>query len=638
MATDAEVKLNFTARIEQARAAIKELSSAMQELTDSKARLDELSAAYQQLQASGGQANEQALSQIKELQEQVATLTKQQEALVDKVVSLQVENNKLAGGVKEVATETEKAGLSGVRVTRSMRGIIANFIRDLARGKLAVRELGLALKGLAYSTVVLGAIQLAMDGIGLVWEKIKGVFSQSEEEMQAAQEAAERAQKALDDAKREAERAAGEVQRLKEELAKREEAEALKETLAGITAEYVAQRDAVNDMLAAIKEQAQVKARERAAEAAAKTGEMDMELLGLEERFVSGDIGKRDYVIQKAEIEKRKREEQRNAAVDSAEIAKAAAEAERDRIREELDASNAEVERLNRELSKKATPEEAELARKNLEATRKEREAKAEELAHKRAEFNEKYSDWGHLDGTKFVNDGNNLRWMLSGSRAQMNQELAELRMLDRQRLALKERERTQKNAADAADKSSRQYQETARRLDEERKTAAELGKKVDVAETAARKADNDLRTTLQRTAREGGQDDRMTAKRVDIELVKIDRQEREKQQKEREKERKRDDKTRSTLQKVVDRVTKDTQKLATDKDKTNDTQAFRMIGELLETNGKAIRQYGVNVSELLNVCAALDLQGKNADAKMATMEAKIRQLQRQVDKRTAKP
>ena len=84
--------------------------------------------------------------------------------------------------------------------------------------------------------------------------------------------------------------------------------------------------------------------------------------------------------------------------------------------------------------------------------------------------------------------------------------------------------------------------------------------------------------------------------------------------------------------------MTKDAQKLATDKDKTNDTQAFRMIGNLLETNGKAIRQYGVNVSELLKVCAALDLQGKNADAKMATMEAKIRQLQRQVDKRTAKP
>lgn len=36
MATDAEVKLNFTVRIEQARAAIKELSSAMQELTASK--------------------------------------------------------------------------------------------------------------------------------------------------------------------------------------------------------------------------------------------------------------------------------------------------------------------------------------------------------------------------------------------------------------------------------------------------------------------------------------------------------------------------------------------------------------------------------------------------------------------------
>lgn len=611
MAADAEVKLNFTASIEQARAAIAEISAAMEKLQATggvmrpedaalmnemqsqlaayKARVDELDAAYRALQASGGEANTAALEQIKELQQEVETLTKQQNALVDKVLELQVENNKLKGGVQEVGKEAEKAGDGGVRVTRSLRGAIANFVRDLARGKLAVRELGVALKGLAYSTVVLGAIQLAMEGIMWAWEGIKSMFGQSEEEMKAAQDAAEKAREELDKARAEAERAADEVQRLKEKLAEKEQAEALKTTLASITAEYVAQRDAVNATLAAVKEQAQVKARERALEAAQRTGELDMELLNLEERFASGDVGKRDYIVQKADIEKRKREEQRNAAVDSAEIAKDAAEAERDRLRAELDDSRAEVGRLATMLAKMTRPEQAELEQAKLE----ELETKLEQLKKEPAVYNSETGEFNDHKG---------------------------------EILALMDEIETQKGVAAAAAKSAKQYQDVARRLDEERKTAAGLEKTAKAAEEGARRANDALGATLRRTAMEGGQDDRMTGKRVDIELAKIARDEKTKA----EKKAKKPAKVSGELKKAVKQIIKDAKKAYnTDTDQSDDEDVMRAVAELLRDKGSEMSGYKDGLKELLTVCSMLKVKGDSNSAEMARIRTEIKSLKR---------
>lgn len=650
MAADSEVKLNFTARIEQARAAIKELSSAMQELMGSKggmsqdqvdllnelqaqlvaysARVNELEAAYKKLAASSSGFSEEAKEKIEELEKTVDQLLK-------KIVDLQVANNELKGATAGVGKEVEKTGQDGVRVVRSMRGVVANFIRDLMRGKLAVRELGVAIKGLMYSTVILGAIQLAMEGIGLVWEKVKGFFGQSEEEMQAAQAAAKRAQDELDKAKTEAANAAEEVRKLKEKLAEKEEAEALKTTLEGITAEYVAQRDAVNATLTAVKEQAQVKARERAAEAAAKTGEMDMELLGLEERFVSGDIGKRDYIVQKADIEKRKREETRVAAVDAAEIERDAAAARAAAVKAELKDAKERVGAAQEEAGKYATDDDVKLAETEHEQLRTRMEEKFRELEKLEAEFEEKYN--GRLG-------------IWGPTRDQMEHELRTGRILHketRQYKADKESIADARNVANIASdrelakageveelkKSAAKGKEASARLNEERKTAEKLERDADAAVKAEEKANEELRFTLQRTAREGGQDDRMTEKRVGIELGKIDRLEREKQQKESERTEGR------SLRGRVSELLQDAREAArTKNNKDDDAAALKAISDFIKEQGDEVEKYGVNVRSLIDVCRKLSNGNDKVKTRVDSLAREIKELQRQVDRRTANP
>lgn len=644
---DAEVKLNFTAQVEQARAAIAEIAAAMEKLQGSgglmrpedaallnemqgqlvaySARVNELEAAYKKLAASSSGFSEEAKEKIEELEKTVDQLLK-------KIVDLQVANNELKGATAGVGKEVEKTGQDGVRVVRSMRGVVANFIRDLARGKLAVRELGVALKGLAYSTVVLGAIQLAMDGIGWAWKGIKSLFGQSKEEMQAAEEAAKRAQEELDKAKGEAEKAAEEVQQLKKKLAEKEEAEALKETLAGITAEYVAQRDAANSTLAALKEQAQVKARERALEAAQRTGELDMELLNLEERFASGDVGKRDYIVQKADIEKRKRDEARVAAVDSAEIAKDAAEAERDRLRAELAESRKREASLLGELGKYSSPDESEIAAGEYNKTRMRRKDFEAQMYKARGDFYQKYGSLGEIDENgKFVYKRSFDEFLqenagLMFSQDEFDEQLKHVNYLTGKVSELREREKTQKNAADAAAKGAKQYQEVARRLDEERKTAAGLEKTAKTAEDGARRANDALGATLRRTAMEGGQDDRLTDKRVQMQLAAVDRDEAAKRKAEQE----RAEKVSGELKEAVKQIVKDAKTAYnTDGDRTDDVEVMRAVAELLRNNGSEMGGYKDGLKELLTVCSMLKVKGDSNSAELARLKTEIKSLKR---------
>lgn len=637
---DAEVKLNFTAQVEQARAAIAEISAAMEKIQGSggfmrpedaallnemqgqlvayKARLDELSAAYERLKSSGGEANGRALAQIKELQEEVARLTKVQDDLLKKVVDLQVANNELKGAAAGVSTETEKAGRDGVRVVRSMRGAVANFIRDLARGKLAVRELGLALKGLAYSTVVLGAIQLAMEGIGWAWEKIKDVFGYSKEEMEAAEEAAKKAQEELADAKMEAEKAADEVQRLKEKLAEKEAAETLKKTLADITAEYVAQRDAVDATLAALKEQAQVKARERAAEKAAKTGELDMELLDLEERFVNGDIGKRDYIVQKAEIEKRKREEARVAEVDAAEIERDAAAARTKAAKAELKNAQDRVTDAETEAGKYATDDDVKLAESEYDAHHKKvvkLRAKADKLE---SDFLNKYFNKDmtpkfesfHLQPVLLENPEEYAadRRALERAKKIADEEGAKQPVMQREIKALKD--------------SAAKGKEASARLNEERKTAEKLEKDADAAVKAEEKANAALTETLARTAREGGLDDRMTGKRVDIEIARIDKDEKTKE-----------DTKRGQLQAKLDKLMGDVQMAADSQKLDDDARAVDAVDKFVTANAEAMRKYGVDVSRLISLTDKLRLIQADDQRQMNGIRSRLDALERDVQR-----
>lgn len=457
------------------------------------------------------------------------------------------------------------------------------------------------------------------------------MFTESEEEMQAAEEAAKRAQEELDKAKGEAEKAAEEVQQLKKKLAEKEEAEELKETLAGITAEYVAQRDAANSTLAALKEQAQVKARERALEAAQRTGELDMELLNLEERFASGDVGKRDYIVQKADIEKRKRDEARVAAVDSAEIAKDAAEAERDRLRAELAESRKREASLLGELGKYSSPDESEIAAGEYNKTRMRRKDFEAQMDKARDDFYQKYGSLGEIDENgKFVYKRSFDEFLqentgLMFSQDEFDEQIKHVNYLTGKVSELREREKTQKNAADAAAKGAKQYQEVARRLDEERKTAAGLEKTAKTAEDGARRANDALGATLRRTAMEGGQDDRLTDKRVQMQLAAVDRDEARKR-----KEAKKPAKVSGELKEAVKQIVKDAKTAYnTDGDWTDDVEVMRAVAELLRNNGSEMGGYKDGLQELLTVCSMLKVKGDSNSAELARLKTKIKSLKR---------
>lgn len=614
MATDAEVKLNFRAETEEVKtqlAALKALIDGMAEALkglgvdgatpipeETLSLIRELTAEVERLRGSYASLQTQFLN----LQEvnagmstnfiaQIAALSKAVDEARDKCSELyktiSEQNDKLDGQnerIKELEKRLKELPRGGISGFRSLRTVVGNFIIQLFNGKLAVKELGIALKGLAYSTVVLGAIQLAMEGIGWAWEKIKDVFGYSKEEMEAAEEAAKKAREELAEAKKEAEKAADEVRNLQEKLAEKEAAESLKETLAGITAEYVAQRTAVEGTLSAIREAAQVKARERAAEAAAKTGELDMELLGLEERFVAGDIDKRNYVIQKSEIEKRKREEARVAAVDAAEIEMEAAVAQVVAAKAELKNAQDRVTAAEEEAGKYATDDDVKLAEAKYDALHKKvvaLRAKADKLE---SDFLNKYFNKDMtFKSDVFRDSGEYEEERLAVERAKKiaDEAGAKQPVMQREVKALKE--------------SAARGKEASTRLNEERKTAEKLEKDADAAVKAERKANAALTETLARTAREGGQDDRMTGKRVDIELAKIARD---------SNARPKEEKERAKLQGSVDKlVRKATRAIAdTPKDFTDDRSAFEAIGKFLEDNADAVKQYGVNVSSLLDV------------------------------------
>lgn len=670
---DAEVKLNFTAEIKEAENQLKTLRELIdwvaedlsiivskskefgpfspetvdsvrvmsEELERMRGQYDMLQQQFKALQESSSTMSVHFIEELAEwkkaLQEQIEFTREQSKQIKELNQHIDEQNDKIekqGDRIKELEKKTKDSHRTGINGYRSLRSVVGDFIVQLFKGKVAVGELGVALKGLAYSTVVLGAIQLAMDGIGWAWKGIKSLFGQSKEEMQAAEEAAKRAQEELDKAKGEAEKAAEEVQQLKKKLAEKEEAEALKETLAGITAEYVAQRDAANSTLAALKEQAQVKARERALEAAQRTGELDMELLNLEERFASGDVGKRDYIVQKADIEKRKRDEARVAAVDSAEIAKDAAEAERDRLRAELAESRKREASLLGELGKYSSPDESEIAAGEYNKTRMRRKDFEAQMDKARGDFYQKYGSLGEIDENgKFVYKRSFDEFLqenagLMFSQDEFDEQLKHVNYLTGKVSELREREKTQKNAADAAAKGAKQYQVVARRLDEERKTAAGLEKTAKTAEDGARRANDALGATLRRTAMEGGQDDRLTDKRVQMQLAAVDRDEAAKRKAEQERAEK------ARLKNRVSELLQDARTAAGTKgDAEDDAAAFRAISNFLKKQGDEVEQYGVNVKALIAVCEKLNMGADKSQGRIKALERDLKSLQRKVDR-----
>lgn len=582
MAADSEVKLNFTARIEQARAAIKELSSAMQELTGSKggmsqdqvgllnemqaqlvaysARVNELEAAYKKLAASSSGFSEEAKEKIAELEKTVDQLLK-------KIVDLQVANNELKGATAGVGKEVEKTGQDGVRVVRSLRGVLANFIRDLARGKLAVRELGVAIKGLLYSTVILGAIQLAMEGIALAWDKVKGALFGTEEEAEQLAEAMEKAAQASKDA-------ADKMQAAFKKVHDADAAAKARQVASMLSAEYERQAAALRAAADETQRIAKAEANARALKAADEDHALAMKRLELDTQLADGKITQKEYRDallaldeEKAKMQARRTREQADSDFQAAQNALDIANQERENARQAWADAQKKLDTM-------VTPEGIEQQKNLIESL---------EAALQKVKLDIKQNG---------VTDAN----------------LTAKGEIERQLSAARDKLANFGNSAEDYNAVKAEVAELRKRLD-----AAVKAQQEAEGRNGAAYREKDFKYS------QAGQQERhaQDLRNARTELNKAtDRAE------------KRD------LQGEVNALVKEARRAAKSKDDTtDDTAAFRAISNFLKKQGDEVEQYGVNVKALIAVCEKLNMGADKSQGRIKALERDLKSLQRKVDR-----
>lgn len=589
MAADAEVKLNFTASIEQARAAIAEISAAMEKLQATggvmrpedaalmnemqsqlaayKARVDELDAAYRALQASGGEANTAALEQIKELQQEVETLTKQQNALVDKVVGLQVENNKLKGGVQEVGKETEKAGAGGVKVVRSMRGLITGLARDLVRGRVNVKEFGLALSGLAKSTGILLAIDLAVRGIAYAFGLLKSALFGTEEE-------AERLKEKMDEAAQACKDAADKMQAAFKKAHDEQAAAKAKKDADALSFEYERQADALKVAADEVQRQARAEANMRALKASEEDHALAMKRLELDTQLAEGKISQREYRDAVLALDEEKARVQAQRVRDKADADFKASQNALALANQELENARTAWAAAHDKLDGMVTPEKIQ-QQKNLIASLQ-----------------------AALDKVNLDIEQNGITDANVGAKYEITQQL------------------------NAAMEKLGAFTNTAEEYNAVKAEVADLRRQFDAAVKAQRAAGvRDSAAYQERGFRysQAGQQERQAGE------VRQARQRLNAAN---------DNAERGKLQGEVNELVKEVRRAVnTKKNQKDDADAYKEVGNFLKRQSEDIEQYGVNVRELLKVCQQLNLGTENSKGRIGVLEKQIKDLQRKVNR-----
>lgn len=592
MATDAEITLKFTAEIQEALKAIHQLRDEMEKiraaggmlspedaammeemrgkLGDYTRQVRELQIEYYRLQQRGGEMSAEFIGRLTELRKELAETKAQLSPLLQKIVDLQVEVNHLKENSHQAGYELTRAGDGGQRAFRSLRGAVANFIVNLAKGKLAVRELGLALKGLMYSTAILGAIQLAMEGIAWVADKVKAQFEDTSNAADAAKERLEEIEEA-------AKRAGDAADAAKEKLTKAAEQRDLIRAAEQMAQAYERQRDAVQGIVTAIKERATAEARERAFKARSEDFGYSMRELQLKTDLMNGKVTQGQY--DRKMIALRGEQERTKAKRDVTEARAARDTANRALPGLELAMNKAEedMNRQSKYVSTLTTPEEVELIK-----------AKLEEWYTYREEAMERKNN---------------------GALGRANREIKELE----DKLKGATSEQTYKNAVKNQELATKNFE----------KARAVFYKAIDDAKAANQNAIMVERDAAQATGqsrrRERAEMDYLTARETKARRDKVERQQQA------------DKRTRETLQGKIDALARQGEEAAATPDLKDDRKFYDKLSAFLDKNGQKITKLGANTDILIGLVEKLNIADNNQQTMIDKLQSRLEKLAREV-------
>lgn len=620
MAADAEVKLNFAADINDAAKQLETLKeliewvaedlsiierkskefgpfppetidmirSMSEEVERMRAQYDTLQKQFASLQASHGTMSEHFLEELqavqKALREQIEYAKEQGKQIKDLNTLVEKQGEK----IDELRKRNKRTTDDGIKGYTSLRTALTRFITQLAKGKVAIGELTVALKGLAYSSVILGAVQLAMDGIMWAWEGIKSMFTESKEEMQAAEEAAKRAQEELDKANKAAADAERKYKEFQEKIKNDESTARLKTQIENIAAAYKELRDEQEKIFGLAQLQAELENRKVQDKAEQEMHEITLQRLELKRKKLLGEISESGYDKAAARLDLREKGIKNQSEVDKANLRVRQLEGELQAIREEFAGLQIANQEEREAQAGRASSTALEGARLNLEKSISRRDAAFMEY---------KNTPYNGMNQLEFVTAKKN--WL----DAQKGVEIAQ-------------------SLYDKIKEQNEGYEEGEERIKQQVKRIGELSARFDKVEAQLKTAKSTAREIEDKTFIKSLRENEIADAENEVRKAEAVARKR--------KEAKKPAKVSGELKEAVKQIVKDAKTAYnTDGDRTDDVEVMRAVAELLRNNGSEMGGYKDGLKELLTVCSMLKVKGDSNSAELARLKTKIKSLKR---------
>lgn len=620
MAADAEVKLNFAADIKDAAKQLETLKelielvaedlsviegkskafgpftpetidmirSMSEEVERMRAQYDTLQKQFASLQASHGTMSEHFLEELqavqKALREQIEYTKEQGKQIKDLNTLVEKQGEK----IDELRKRNKRTTDDGIKGYTSLRTALTRFITQLAKGKVAIGELTVALKGLAYSSVILGAVQLAMDGIMWAWEGIKSMFTESKEEMKAAEEAAKRAQEELDKANKAAADAERKYKEFQEKIKNDESTARLKTQIENIAAAYKKMRDEQEKIFGLAQLQAELENRKVQDKAEQEMHEITLQRLELKRKKLLGEISESGYDKAAARLDLREKGIKNQSEVDKANLRVRQLEGELQAIRKEfagLQIANLEEREAQ---AGRASSTALEGARLNLEKSILRRDAAFMEY---------KNTPYNGMNLLEFVTAKKN--WL----DAQKGVEIAQ-------------------SLYDKIKEQNEGYEEGEERIKQQVKRIGELSARFDKVEAQLKTAKSTAREIEDKTFIKSLRENEIADAENEVRKAEAVARKR--------KEAKKPAKVSGELKEAVKQIVKDAKTAYnTDGDRTDDVEVMRAVAELLRNNRSEMGGYKDGLKELLTVCSMLKVKGDSNSAELARLKTEIKSLKR---------